>query len=249
MIGPIAARLRQLLQEHSGRAKYSLLITGHSAGGAVAALLYSHMLSSNPQTKTELRELSSRFKRIHCVTFGAPPVSLLPLSKPSNPALRKSLFMSFINEGDFITRADKAYVVSLADLYLRPAPVQSCLSSSSSSAIKPKKSTHALAYGTAYSINALAAPSIQQTYLAPEWPVPQATLSNAGRLILLRGVNREGVRFESTKRERMEEGVVAQMVSDDELRGVLWGDLGAHSIDLYVRRIEILATNAVMGRS
>ena len=41
MIVPVARRLRQLLEEDPSRASYSLLITGHSAGGAVAALLYS----------------------------------------------------------------------------------------------------------------------------------------------------------------------------------------------------------------
>jgi hypothetical protein len=246
MIGPIAARLRQLLQEHSGRSKYSLLITGHSAGGAVAALLYSHMLSTKPQTKTELRELSARFKRIHCITFGTPPVSLLPLSKPNNPALRKSLFMSFINEGDPVTRIDKAYVLSLTELYATPAPSQPRVCA----AIKPKKSTHALAYGVSYSSNALAtsiaAPSTQQSFPAPTWKVPQATLSNAGRLILLRGVSCPGPQSGNA---RNGEGVVAQMITDDELRGVVWGDLGAHAIELYARRIETLATNAVMGRS
>ncbi|KAI8198749.1 hypothetical protein K4K49_003861 [Colletotrichum sp. SAR 10_70] len=36
MVKPVAARLRQLLEEDPARSGYSLLITGHSAGGAVA---------------------------------------------------------------------------------------------------------------------------------------------------------------------------------------------------------------------
>ena len=46
MVEPVAARLRQLLEDDPSRSRYSLLITGHSAGGAVASLLYSHMLVS-----------------------------------------------------------------------------------------------------------------------------------------------------------------------------------------------------------
>lgn len=64
------------------------------------------------------------FKRIHCISFGAPPISLLPLTKPL-PLRRgrsKSLFLAFINEGDPVPRADKAYVRSLLDLYLSPLP-------------------------------------------------------------------------------------------------------------------------------
>lgn len=84
------------------------------------------------------------------------------------------------------------------------------------------------------------------------WRVPDATLSNAGRLVLLRGVERSGGAPRSERRkqvqERMDEGVVAQMVSDELLRGVIWGDPVCHMMRLYARRIEVLATNAVMGR-
>ena len=248
MIGPITARLQQLLRENGQRAKYSLLITGHSAGGAVAALLYSHMLSTSQETRSELNDLSGRFKRIHCITFGAPPVSLLPLTKPDHFSLRKSLFISFVNEGDPVARADVAYFLSLTELFRAPAPV-----SQSKPAIKPKKSSHALAYGAAYLSNALPAGNPSPYAGTPSqaiWRVPQATLSNAGNLVLLRGVNRqvpvEGYR---TVRDRMNDAVVAQMVTDNELRGVVWGDTACHLMELYARRIEILATNAVMGRS
>ncbi|EFY88364.1 hypothetical protein MAC_05573 [Metarhizium acridum CQMa 102] len=118
-VRPVAARLRQLLEENPGRAGYSLLLTGHSAGGAVAALLYSHMLSG---IESELTLLAGRFRRIHCVTFGAPPISLLPLKTPKRRELRKSLFLSFVNEGDPVARASKSYVRSLVALLANPPP-------------------------------------------------------------------------------------------------------------------------------
>jgi len=241
MIKPVAARLRHLLEEDPGRSKYSLLITGHSAGGAVAALLYSHMLSTSRETESELNILTGCFKRVHCISFGAPPVSLLPLAKPNNPALKKSLFYSFVNEGDPVPRADKAYIRSLLDLYSTPAPGESCPltsslgKSSSSLAVnkKPKKSKNAPAYSD-----------------APIWPVPESALSNAGRIILLRSVERYENRGKKKEtHERMNEGVVAQIVTDDLLRGVIWGDPVCHMMALYSRRIEVLATNAVTGRS
>jgi Lipase (class 3) len=244
MVKPVAARLRHLLEEDPGRSKCSLLITGHSAGGAVAALLYSHMLSKSSDTESELNILTGCFRRVHCISFGAPPVSLLPLAKPNNPALRKSLFYSFVNEGDPVPRADKAYIRSLLDLYSTPAPGQTCpltsgLGKSSSSlavnktGYKSKKSKHA--------------PSQPE---APLWPVPESALSNAGRIVLLRSVERYENRGKKKEiHERMNEGVVAQIVTDDLLRGVIWGDPVCHMMALYSRRIEILATNAVTGRS
>jgi hypothetical protein len=255
MVKPVAARLRHLLEEDPSRSKYSLLITGHSAGGAVAGLLYSHMLSASPKAESELNILTGYFKRVHCVTFGAPPVSLLPLATPSNPLLRKSLFLSFVNEGDPVPRADKAYVRSLLDLYSTPAPGQSCLESVTPERLQPLVSSLGGKSSSSLTVNKIRpAPKKSKTApvpgQAPIWRVPEATLSNGGRLVLLRSVELYESRPNRKKhvQERMNEGVVAQMVTDELLRGVIWGDPVCHMMRLYARRIEILATNAVTGR-
>ncbi len=257
MVKPVSARLRNLLQEDPSRSKCSLLITGHSAGGAVAALLYSHMLATTPEAESELNILTGCFKRIHCVSFGAPPVSLLPLFTPPMPALRKSLFFSFVNEGDPVPRADKAYVRSLLDLYSSPAPGQAC-------AVTPQKLQPLVSsLGNSYSsltINKIRpTPKKSKNRLnlhpnldsAPYWPLPEAALSNAGRIVLLRSLEKYQNREHKKKPilEMMNEGVVAQIVTDDLLRTVVWGDPVCHMMRLYTRRIEILATNAVMGRA
>lgn len=254
MVKPVAARLRHLLEEDPSRSKYSLLITGHSAGGAVAALLYSHMLSTSRETESELNILTGCFKRVHCISFGAPPVSLLPLAKPTSPHLRKSLFLSFMNEGDPVTRADKAYVRSLLELYSKPAPGQSCLESVTPQRLQPLVSGLGGKSSSSLTVNKIP-PTPKKSNTAPPgpppiWRVPEATLSNAGRLVLLRSVERYESRPSRKKhvQERMNEGVVAQMVTDDLVRGVIWGDPVCHMMRLYARRIEILATNAVMGR-
>ncbi|KAF9891659.1 hypothetical protein FE257_003671 [Aspergillus nanangensis] len=72
MLAPVAARLRQLIAENPSRTAYSLLITGHSAGGAVASLLYCHMVEGGVE-ESEVSALRGFFRRVHCVTFGAPP--------------------------------------------------------------------------------------------------------------------------------------------------------------------------------
>ncbi|KAL3419231.1 lipase class 3 [Phlyctema vagabunda] len=252
MVKPVAARLRHLLEEDPGRAKCSLLITGHSAGGAVAALLYSHMLSQTQDAESELSILANCFKRIHCVSFGAPPVSLLPLMKPNQPHLKKSIFLSFVNEGDPVARADKAYVRSLLDLYSTPAPGQSCMQAMTPMKLQPlvqkSKSSLALNKMRPSPKPSTSAPAYTQP---PMWPVPEATLSNAGRIVLLRSVERYESRPQRKKhiQERMNEGVVAQMITDELLRGVVWGDPVCHMMKLYSRRIEVLATNAIMGRT
>lgn len=232
MVKPVAARLRQLLQEDPSRSRYSLLITGHSAGGAVAALLYSHMLATTKEAQSELNILTGSFKRVHCVTFGTPPISLLPILKPDRPELKNSVFLSFVNEGDPVTRADKAYVKSLLELLASPAPEPVKSRSSKDSKSRSSRSK-----------------SKSRTKVSrPVWPVPACTLSNAGRIVVLRSARSDDShrpRDRMTIRDRLDEGVVANVCRDDQLRGLIWGDPVEHLMKLYAGRIEILAVQAV----
>jgi hypothetical protein len=228
------------------------------------------MLSITPEAKSELNELMGYFRRVHCISFGAPPVSLLPLSKPDRPSLRKFLFLSFINEGDPVVRAEKPYVRSLLDLYSLPAPghsnldslvpqkpqpVLSNLGGKSSSSLNVHKLGGKLSSSLAISKThptSKKSTSASPPGYPPFWPVPVATLSNAGTLVLLRTEEKEERESRPNRKkgvwERMNDGIVVQKVSDDLLRDVVWGDPVCHMMGLYKRRIEILATNAVLGR-
>lgn len=220
MIAPVAARLRQILEADPSRCTSSLLITGHSAGGAVASLLYMHMHAKS--VESELNILTGCFKRVHCVTFGAPPVSLLPLQRASNKRDDKSLFLSVANEGDLVVRADKAYIISLGKLLAAPVA-----SNSSVNALAKKVSKATLRPGKPQ----------KATAIAPYWDVPPATLSNAGRMVLLR--EKPG----SQKAPAIE----AIATSDEQLRDIVFGDPAMHLMSLYKQRIERLAFGALMG--
>ena len=233
MIRPVAARLRFLLEENPSRTSYSLLFTGHSAGGAVASLLYTHMLSDN--VKSELSILTGCFKRIHCVAFGAPPLSLLPLTKPSMQRHEKSLFISFINEGDPVPRADKAYVRSLLSLYATPGPGSGCVTNLLPTVPRPSKLMRYKKPNVR--------PIMSQPAMAAQqrvWSVPPNELSNAGRLVVLRG--------SLNAAEGMESGVQAQLTCDQELRAVVFGNPVMHMMKVYARRVEVLATKAVTAQ-
>lgn len=241
MVKPVAARLRQLLEENPSRASCSLLITGHSAGGAIAALLYAHMLSET--VKSELNILTGCFKRIHMVSFGAPPVSLLPLSKPPNSEkrLRKSLFLSFINEGDPVSRIEKAYLKSLLELYASPAPKTSTNQALLGSKGPASTSKLNLSLGLIKQEQrprlpprSATSPTEVRAVSNVIWKVPAATLSNAGRQVVLR-VPRNG----------RQDDVRACIATDEQLRSVVFGDVMMHMMDLYAMRIETLAKRAV----
>lgn len=277
MIKPIAARLRHLLEDNPSRTSFSLLITGHSAGGAVASLLYSHMLAETVQS--ELNILTGCFKRVHCVTFGAPPVSLLPLQKPetADGRLRHSIFHSFINEGDPVVRADRAYVKSLVDLLCSPVPTLPNKSLPPGEKKSSKSTTPLAKLGASMSrldLSLSLAPTASETKTSAKrkhrtrpqpnqqaisvaekfwWDVPPATLSNAGRLIALRNSPEPESSSSSSAAAAAaaatDDNVTASVISDSQLRQVIFGDPLAHSMDLYARRIEILAVRAVTGRA
>jgi hypothetical protein len=228
MVPQVAARLRTLLQEDPSRSTASLLITGHSAGGAVAQLLYAHMMTTEVQS--DLTYLTGFFKRVHCVTFGAPPVSLLPLEKPEGRKNRKSLFFAFVNEGDPVTRADPAIVRSLLKLYATPTPNNPCPIVSSivpglKASKRPAKSSKSSSW-----------PGPNQNSI---WKVPASTLSLGGRIALLRE------RFGGRGGDDIE---VCQ-ATDEMLRDVVYGDPLCHTMTLYSRRIELLATRAATAQT
>lgn len=226
MVAPVAARLRTLLEEDPSRTSYSLMITGHSAGGAVATLIYLHLLSESPAVQSELTHLRGIFKHVHCVTFGAPPISFRPLQHSSASRQSKSMFFAFINEGDPVARADKGYLLSLLDLYASPAP-------GSLLAFRDRKSIPDPAH----------------------WRVPNSALAAAGRLVLLRGrgsLNGRPVIAPAANLDGssvpLREEVEAYGTTDGELRGVVFGDPVMHLMDLYARRIDTLAQNALGSR-
>lgn len=250
MVKPVADRLRVLLQENPARSNCSLLITGHSAGGAVAALLYAHMMST--KIESELSYLTSFFKRVHCVTFGAPPVSLFPLKKSEDKRHRKSLFYAFINEGDPVPRADKHVVRSLLRLYASPAPTASTIASTITSMSKlnlnqtisptppkPKCKTSLTPRLTRPSKTSLqtnnTVNSSSTCSTLPAWPIPSCTLSPAGRLVVLR----------QRLASKNEEDVEAVTVDDEMLKKVVYGDPLKHQMMMYKKRIDSIATRAV----
>ncbi|KAL0782504.1 hypothetical protein CaCOL14_000410 [Colletotrichum acutatum] len=95
-----------------------IVFTGHSAGGAVACLLFCYVLTR------QILNLSSRKVTLSCVTFGCPPLfntdidsRLAKLYTSSNFLLGNML--AFANDGDPISRMDAAYATELARIWYR----------------------------------------------------------------------------------------------------------------------------------
>lgn len=220
MVGQVAAQLQQFTASSTPP---SLLFTGHSAGGAVAAMLYSHMLSTS--ITSDLTTLADQFSSISCVTFGAPPLSLRPLPRREHG---DGVFLSFANEGDPVLRlSNAAYVKSLVKLMTASPP--------SAAASVPSVKVVRHSRGTRVIRQALPTAPATPWEELPLWPTPPAPLTNAGDVILLRDCESGGCS--------------ASYVTSEELSDVIFGDLAQHTTDAYFRRIKDMAFAAMMGRN
>ncbi|KAM5446489.1 hypothetical protein MaudCBS49596_006601 [Microsporum audouinii] len=94
----------------AGSERCHILFTGHSAGGAVASLLYlRHISNQIPASNPGIR--------LSCITFGAPPVVDSP-ALAFHPQHEQSggVCINFINEFDMVSRADHPYIICLVNL-------------------------------------------------------------------------------------------------------------------------------------
>ena len=142
-------------------------------------------------------------------------------------------------------RADKAYIRSLLDLYTSPAPsVPRTATATATVVAAAERSSHKCALG-------FVRPRAGRTNSAPAtlppppppqyvWAVPPGALSNAGRLVVLRG--------EKVTKDNLDNDVTAEITTDQQLREVVFGDPVMHMMKVYARRIEVLATKAVTAK-
>ncbi|ORY10613.1 Alpha/Beta hydrolase protein [Clohesyomyces aquaticus] len=88
-----------------------ICFAGHSAGGAVAALLYLHFQLSHSLAIPG-----------DCITFAAPPVISIP-NVHTNPDLQSpnTCFLALVTHGDPVPRADRPYIRQLLQLYSNPS--------------------------------------------------------------------------------------------------------------------------------
>ena len=131
-----------------------------------------------------------------------------------------------------VPRADRAYIRSLFELYASPAPGSSCMGSILPSVPlpQPKFRFRPLRRKVQKVATAPIAPE-------PLWHIPPGSLSNAGRLIVLRAGP-----------SGREDDVAAVVTSDQQLRRIVYGDPLMHMMKIYARRVEVLATRAITAK-
>lgn len=213
---------------------------------------------------SELTSITAKFSSIHCMTFGAPPVSTKTLQKShdSTDNGNKGVFLAFANEGDPVLRlSSAAYLKTLARLLASPlhsprepsstapethkqdAPPTKGLRKylphslrKSHSPAPPPNSRSSSPTLSLHRTRSTTPPAADEPG-APIWPVPAVPLANAGNLVLLR----------ESSAPHVKTGAAAHSVCVEDLRDALFGDLAQHTLDVYHSRVNALACAAVMG--
>ncbi|KAF5565626.1 hypothetical protein FNAPI_1554 [Fusarium napiforme] len=86
-----------------------IVFTGHSAGGAVAAMVFLHFVCHCPS------ELSNA--KFSLITFGAPPVTSTNITKLARSLPQTRHIYAVVNEHDLVPRVDQSYITSIISLY------------------------------------------------------------------------------------------------------------------------------------
>lgn len=210
----------------------NIIFTGHSAGGAVASLIFLHFaLEENPnhqsQSPFHLYLQSQQTKapnpvarsKLSLITIGSAPTTTLPISIPDLRRSRPNLgpTLAILNEYDMVPRADRVYIRSVVDLY---------------------RTSHGLA--------PIHTPPPEESK-APAWPLPPPQYHLVGDIIVLRlrlsgGASSAPVDDALSQASTLTAPMVeAVRVAPGEFGKLLFCDLATHRRRAYLERMDIWA--------
>ena len=198
-----------------------VVFTGHSAGGATAALIAMHFLAR-----------SQPYVVVSCITFGAPPVTQPDLtdwvSAQYSNKRSLGLLLAFANERDLVSRVDGDYVRSLVDLYRKargypPAQHAKKARPGDSQFERPESET-------LESVNPPDPTGEEgnETITQP-WPLPEPEFCNFGEIIVSRNATPDDV-FD----------LRPVLVQPGEFSRLIFCDVRVHSRRYYVENAEML---------
>ncbi|KAI0874390.1 Alpha/Beta hydrolase protein [Hypoxylon argillaceum] len=105
LLAPVSAQIEKHLSKGQD---FKIVLTGHSAGGAVATLLHIALT---------IKFTSVSFS---CITFGSPPVAAVVAEEDRiaiNRILAQAPVLNIVNEYDLVPRLDRGYLRSLIRLF------------------------------------------------------------------------------------------------------------------------------------
>ncbi|KAK4444484.1 Alpha/Beta hydrolase protein [Podospora aff. communis PSN243] len=198
----------------------NIVFTGHSAGGAVASLVFLHFaFLANPPPQITSTKLS-------LITFGS-----APSTSPSLTALCRSrpninLTLSIVNEYDMIARADGPYLRSIIDLYRSRNGLPPLSADASCVPTGPVDGP-----------------------VKKAWPLPPPEYSLLGDIIVLRLKLMDAPAHNDDETFSQAETLTTPLVkavevAPEEFSKLLFCDIGTHRRTAYLERMEMMGAQA-----
>ncbi|OCK76081.1 alpha/beta-hydrolase [Lepidopterella palustris CBS 459.81] len=222
----LAPKIRPHLESalRSNPGSIDVIFTGHSAGGAVASLLFTHFFSNAFML---YNFLDAAHIRLSVITFGAPPIfsrDIHPVfSNIPSGLIGRGVLWSIINEGDPIPRADDAYIRVLLRFVQKT-------DAASTPASLPAPTNRFLSF-------------TQRGSSKPRQQLPPLSLHALGTLIVLRDANADAADLDA------EEDLRAEVLRRQELETLLFANFFAHKMDSYLEGVDLVARGEVNGKS
>jgi len=223
-----------------------VVLTGHSAGGAVASLLYLRLLLDSAykgkcsffkkirhQYQLIISVLDSSLK-FSCITFGAPPTLSVDITSALHTAPEleniRGFNLAFVNEFDIVPRADQTYVRTLIDIYRSiyklPPLMEDAIDETDGTAERQAYVLPPLVFDQAEE-------TVQETDAssARQWKLPKAEYNIIGDLVLLRKVRDTPL---------SDQVLLAQSINSAEFHNLLYCGKETHSRTEYVARVNTM---------
>ncbi|KAJ8130837.1 hypothetical protein O1611_g2788 [Lasiodiplodia mahajangana] len=208
---------------------YSVVFTGHSAGGAVATLLHLALRAKFTSVRKSTILISverhynytgcSRYlpydTAVSCITFGSPPVARPALDKDNtafNRMTEQSQVLNIVNEYDMVSRLDKEYVRSLIQLFNSEAP------------------------------NTKEDPYTTDEDPGRTWPLPPPELQHIGSIVALK-TELPNLPLNGMKPYEVNTRVTAWSVAPESISDLIFCKLQVHKRKYYREKIEQLVYN------
>ncbi|KAK4225447.1 Alpha/Beta hydrolase protein [Podospora fimiseda] len=200
---------------------HHVIFTGHSAGGAVATLLY-----------LRFKKLFGNERRISCLTFGAPPCVSAFGAEDQIDNGPNGVHLNIVNEFDMVSRVDGPYILNMVNL-LRGMYGMNGLTPE-----EPAK-------GGGGELKAAMTWSSEETQYGGSseggiWCLPPSLYRHVGKIVVL------AIRLEGEGEE--DEGVMRALdVPKEVLEGLLFCRLEVHKRVKYAERVKLLEEGKVNG--
>ncbi|KIW99882.1 uncharacterized protein Z518_10810 [Rhinocladiella mackenziei CBS 650.93] len=215
-----------------------VVFTGHSAGGAIASLLYLKIFS-------DAHRIYPNFQ-LSCITFGSPPIINPRPMMPQQQNRNGVMVLSIVNEYDLVTRSDTSYIRSLASLFrsiYRQPPILE--------AKDPDSLTNS-ALVTETESNLPSFPFTQARNIAEnEWALPLPEYHHVGDIVLLTKdlVMSNDQLTNALHRGATEIALKALRVPHEEFGRMLFCRIGVHRRKEYDSRVEQILAGRFNRRS